>query len=444
VSTERLLIITHGDASQVIDRAQLAARELFHEYRRRGLEAVLVSHCDTPPHAHAAFSAPSNERELSFYSPKATGLTFEAAEPDRITGDFRELLLRFRPTVVHFHDYEHIGLECVHEVRSTLPSARIALTLHDYRAICAHDGRMVRRHDSELCTKASPAECVRCFPHYGVPDFFLRERYVKTLLSDVDVLIATSEFLAERHRQWGLPAEKINLIPNGYPERNPPPPRTGQGGLRTRFAYFGEIAPHEGLDILLEAVTMLPDHLRLQSQFDVHGTVLSEQPTHFVERVSELGAACGDSVIFRGPYNEAGLHDHMARTDWVVVPAVWWESSPRVIWDAFAHGRPVICSDIGAMAELVRHRESGLLFRARSARHLAEALAEAMVDTSLWSTIVDQLPRPLSISESADAHLLAYSGRQSEHPRPRAATTLGTKPTSRRKLARRSNDFREP
>jgi len=54
----------------------------------------------------------------------------------------------------------------------------------------------------------------------------------------------------------------------------------------------------------------------------------------------------------------------MAAVDWVVVPSIWWENSPLVIQEAFAHGRPVICSDIGGMAEKVAHEKNGLHFRA--------------------------------------------------------------------------------
>ena len=52
----------------------------------------------------------------------------------------------------------------------------------------------------------------------------------------------------------------------------------------------------------------------------------------------------------------------MAEVDWVVVPSRWWENSPLVIQEAFLHSRPVICSDIGGMAEKVTDRVNGLHF----------------------------------------------------------------------------------
>jgi circadian clock protein KaiC len=45
----------------------------------------------------------------------------------------------------------------------------------------------------------------------------------------------------------------------------------------------------------------------------------------------------------------------MGEIDWVVVPSIWWETGPLTVLEAFQYGRPVICSDIGGMAEKVSH-----------------------------------------------------------------------------------------
>ena len=46
----------------------------------------------------------------------------------------------------------------------------------------------------------------------------------------------------------------------------------------------------------------------------------------------------------------------------VVVPSTWYEMGPLTIVEAFACGLPVIASNLGSMAEVVRHRHNGLLF----------------------------------------------------------------------------------
>jgi glycosyltransferase involved in cell wall biosynthesis len=68
---------------------------------------------------------------------------------------------------------------------------------------------------------------------------------------------------------------------------------------------------------------------------------------------------------------------------------VWWENSPPVIREAFQHGRPVICSDIGAMAEKVHHRVDGLHFRVGDPAGLAAALERAAMTPRLWYRLRD-------------------------------------------------------
>ena len=77
----------------------------------------------------------------------------------------------------------------------------------------------------------------------------------------------------------------------------------------------------------------------------------------------------------------------MADVDWVVVPSIWWENSPLVIQEAFLHGRPVICSDIGGMAEKVTDGVNGLHFRVGDPEDLARVIAQAAGSSQLWRTL---------------------------------------------------------
>jgi glycosyltransferase involved in cell wall biosynthesis len=57
----------------------------------------------------------------------------------------------------------------------------------------------------------------------------------------------------------------------------------------------------------------------------------------------------------------------------MIVPSLCYEGFPRVIVEAFACGTPVIASEIGGMAETVRHGKTGLLFHPGDAKALAQA-----------------------------------------------------------------------
>jgi glycosyltransferase involved in cell wall biosynthesis len=92
----------------------------------------------------------------------------------------------------------------------------------------------------------------------------------------------------------------------------------------------------------------------------------------------------------------------------VITPSIWWENSPLVIQEAFAARRPVICSNIGGMAEKVEHGVSGLHFRVGSASDLAARLEEAATHPGLWGALCNGLPEPPTIQETVDVLLGVY------------------------------------
>jgi len=83
-----------------------------------------------------------------------------------------------------------------------------------------------------------------------------------------------------------------------------------------------------------------------------------------------------------------------------VVPSIWWENSPLVIQEAFLHGRPVICSDIGGMSEKVTDGVNGLHFRVGDPYSLADALRRAVGSPDLWKTLHNGIPEIYDIEDA--------------------------------------------
>jgi glycosyltransferase involved in cell wall biosynthesis len=78
-----------------------------------------------------------------------------------------------------------------------------------------------------------------------------------------------------------------------------------------------------------------------------------------------------------GWQNREAVHARMRRARYLVLPSICYENFPLTVVEAFASGLPVIASRLGAMAELVRDRDTGLLFEANNADDLAAKMAWA-------------------------------------------------------------------
>jgi glycosyltransferase involved in cell wall biosynthesis len=114
----------------------------------------------------------------------------------------------------------------------------------------------------------------------------------------------------------------------------------------------------------------------------------------------------------------------MRSIDWTIIPSIWWENSPIVIQESFFHGRPMICSNIGGMAEKITDGIDGLHFRVGSSEDLVDRMVEALSDPSLWDRLRAGISRPISYEECAQAHLDLYRDIANSKAKPVPAAAL--------------------
>ena len=272
---------------------------------------------------------------------------------DDLSGAFRRYLIDLQPDVVHFHHFIGLGVEAIWEVRRALPKARIVITFHEYLSICLHHGQMVKTQKKRLCSSATPAECHACFPETTPRHIFERELFLKDHLQLADAFVSPSHFLIDRYVKWGLPAEKFSMLENGIDTTHVAPLRPlPANGRRARFGFFGQVTEFKGMQVLLDAVTRVPESIWGEdAALCIFGGNLENQPAVFRENFEALVEKAGRRAKFYGAYRSEEMPDLMRQVDWVVVPSIWWENSPLVIQESFLHGRPVIASDIGGMKE---------------------------------------------------------------------------------------------
>ena len=135
---------------------------------------------------------------------------------------------------------------------------------------------------------------------------------------------------------------------------------------------------------LAAAQQLAREHVEMT--FRVHGG-FNFQSEAFQQAFFDALQSAGPGVSYAGAYAREDIPELMSRVDWVVVPSVWWENALLVILEAMQHGRPVICSDIGGLAEMVGNERTGLHFRAGDASDLARTMLRAAVEPGLWQRL---------------------------------------------------------
>lgn len=406
-SDKKVLVIAHGHPDFSPGGAEIAAYSLFEGYRRHSDIGVawLLARFE----GDALEGGISRHADNEYLWEQSLGDDFymEGRNLYSSLTIFRDFLENLKPDIVHLHHAAHMGYEILEIIRKSLPNAKICFTLHEYIPICHNSGQMIKT-GGNLCMKSGLKACNQCFPKKSGEDFWLRKRRFMHYFSLVDAFFAPSEFLRQRYIDWGLPAEKIHAVENGLREIKSCHPRNlGDDDRPNRFGFFGQITKFKGLELLFQALNLMSAEDRAKIILEIHGAGFGEVAEAHEKKLRREYKKLSDEGAIRwiGPYDSSQIASRMAGLDWVVMPSIWWENSPVVIQEAFACGRPVMVSNIGGMAEKVRHGVDGIHVEAGNPQAWADALLKGAQGRALWERLRANISRPVPVDEATDKHL---------------------------------------
>jgi glycosyltransferase involved in cell wall biosynthesis len=176
---------------------------------------------------------------------------------------------------------------------------------------------------------------------------------------------------------WG----KLRIVHCGIDPAWFPPPEYDPGrheGVGSRLLYVGRLAAVKGLPVLLDAMTRLPDAVRLTVVGD------GEDRDWLERRTTELGLE--GRVDFVGYRSQSQVREHLRQTDAFVMSS-FAEGVPVVLMEALAAGVPVVATQIAGVPELVEHEVTGLLVSPGDAGALADAVGRLLDDPGLRTTL---------------------------------------------------------
>lgn len=341
---------------------------------------------------------------------------------------FRDYLIRFMPDVVHFF---HLGLlsASVIDVCYEL-GVPMVMTPTDYWLICPNNQLRLPNNspckgpdsDSVNCMKhavfnSQPKFVARFFNHlpYWVVSAMIqrinqgafsdswfspmvsalsrRAAFLKERMNKLDKIIMPSRLMQEMLIANGLRPEKAVFSSFGIRSIKTEERRLDLEG-RLRIGFIGGLSEHKGVHLLISAVRRLLDSTQLV--LNIYGRTDLDPEYHG----KLLRLAGGDQRIrFCGTFPNEQIGKIFSELDVLVVPSIWYENTPLVIYSAQAAGCPVIATNLGGMSEIVEHEKNGLLFESGDVAGLAMAIERLVKDRLLLQQLSENAIRPKIISE---------------------------------------------
>lgn len=352
---------------------------------------------------------------------------------------FGRILTRFNPDVVHFFHLNRLGTGLIDQVVKA--GIRCFMTPTDFWSICP-TGQLINS-DGSLCTgpSAYAGNCVKHFAqstHVGVIRI-IAER-LPTLSVDLLVLLTRRKFLPMYPKKEEVMAvtsrldiniarlNKLNglVVPNEFMGslliRHGMSPdliiRSNYGidvvsteGRKQRsttdrplqIGFIGTLAPHKGCHVLIKAFKALPlgvAILRLYGNRDEHPEYSRE-----LMRLAEDN----NGIEFCGTFHNSNISDVLADIDVLVVPSIWYENTPLVVYSAQAAHCPVLASDLPGISSVILDEVNGLLFEAGDTAALTTQLFRFIDEPSLVARLRSNSRQPKSTASYVDELLSIWT-----------------------------------
>lgn len=242
----------------------------------------------------------------------------------------------------------------------------------NYRLICPN-GLFLRHGEiCELCSGGKEYWCIftNCMGNLSKSLGYGLRGYIASGLSlfkkNVDAYLVLTEFSKKKLIQNGFSSDSIRVVSGSFIKHNVLSNKTSNGDYA---GYVGRISPEKGINTLISAAKILPDiPFKVAGHFEIDSVHVKQAP---------------ENIEFLGQLNAEQLCKFYTNSRIVVVPSKCYEGLPNVIIEAMLSIKPVVCSNIGGLSEIVEEGKTGLLFRHDDFKDLARKIDLLWNDTDL-------------------------------------------------------------
>lgn len=274
----------------------------------------------------------------------------------KVKHKLKEHIKVFKPDIVHFHNIFPQITASAYDACEEM-NVPFVQTLHNYRVTCAN---ALLLRDEKICEQCLVKQSFLPSIKYGcyknsriatIPVAWMLYKYKSSQVwqKKVKHYIALSDFSRRKFIQAGIPQTSISIKPNFFPEEC----IHKEEHERVGALFVGRLSQEKGINVLLSAFrkVSIPIFVIGEGQFDSNISI-----PHNIKLLGKLPPE--------------RVYEYMARSKLLIFPSICYENFSLTLVEAFAHGLPVIASNMGSIAEIVKHEENGLLFKPNDASDL--------------------------------------------------------------------------
>ena len=206
-------------------------------------------------------------------------------------------------------------------------------------------------------------------------NFFLRW-VVRRVLNSSSTIIAESNNIAEYAENIYLPEQEVLVIPIGFPE-----PTRARAEKKEVFSdenkihliSIGRMVKRKGFDVLIRALSLLPDISR------IHLTLIGDGPEAVRLKTLSKDLRVHGAITFSGNVNDDQKFRLLSASDIYVLPSIH-EGFGIVLLEAMYYGLAIVATNDGGQTDIIKDKKNGILVPVRDENALADAIIDLTFD----------------------------------------------------------------
>ncbi len=262
--------------------------------------------------------------------------------------------------------------------------------IHAHDWLTAYAGKTLKSaYDISLVSTIHATEAGRNSGINGETQKYINDTEWMLTYESSEVIVNSNYMKNELQRLFGLPYEKINVVPNGVNinlfndvERDYDFRRQYAMDNEKIILFMGRLVYEKGIQNLIAAMPkILANYHDSKLVICGKGGMIDE----LRNQANSLGL--GNKVYFAGYMNSKNVQKMYKCADVSVFPSTY-EPFGIVALEAMLSGTPVVVSDIGGLNEIVDHGINGMKSYAGNANSLADSILTLLFDQKLCNDVV--------------------------------------------------------
>lgn len=310
----------------------------------------------------------------------------------------KNLIRKIKPDLIYVLQFQNkiscSVIDAAHELN--IP---IVQRISDFGHICI-DNIFYQYQKKEVCEKCLHGSKFNAIVNKCSNDSYINSIIKVVALKTHDVLgirnkissfIIPAKFTANKFIEFGIPKEKINLIPTFF---NPFIIGSENISYDDFFLYVGRVDPDKGL------LTLVKSFVNTTHKLVIVGSSVEGYDDYLKDYLKDKN----HNIEFTGKLNFNEIIPYLQSCLCTICPSEWYDNLPNSVLESYAYKKAVIASKIGSLQDLISNKVTGLHFETGNVEALRNILDYISENKQLATEMGENAYQTLLTDYSSETH----------------------------------------